>query len=121
MVDKEKIKGLDLPCKLAPLPGKFPICDAAGMTRIPRGPLSDTTELPVGTRFHIDYCFFNEVSIRAPRHASHPNQIRRRRGPNQQRWILQNDLQVSRCYNVYNITLFFQVMREQPMILLMMT
>ena len=25
---------------------------------------SDTTELPVGTKFHIDFCFFNVVSIR---------------------------------------------------------
>ena len=63
MVDQGKIQGPGLPCKLAPFPGRCPICDAAGMTRIPRGPLRDTTELPVGIRFHIDYCFFNISSI----------------------------------------------------------
>ena len=46
-MDAKDTKGTSLPCKLAPLPGRCPICDAAGMTKIPRGPLSDTTELPV--------------------------------------------------------------------------
>ncbi len=64
MIDKGIITGPGLPCKLAPLPGRCPICDAARMTRIPRGPLADPTELPVGTMFHIDYCFFNVPSIR---------------------------------------------------------
>jgi len=64
MIDKKIITGPGLPCKLAPLPGRCPICDASRLTKIPRGSLSDTTELPVGTKFHIDFCFFNVVSIR---------------------------------------------------------
>ena len=63
MIDKGFIKakkGL----RLAPLNGRCPICDAAGATKLPRGPPVDTTELPVGSRFHIDFTFFNVESIR---------------------------------------------------------
>ena len=64
MIDRGHITGPGLPCKLAPLPGRCPICDAARMTRIPRLVLTDHTPLPLGTRFHADYVFFNIVSIR---------------------------------------------------------
>jgi hypothetical protein len=65
MIDKGYITGPGLPCKLAPLPGRCPICDAAGLTKIPRGSvLKDTTALPLGVLFHMDFCFFNIVSIR---------------------------------------------------------
>ena len=63
MIDKGWIKakkGL----VLAPLPGRCPICDAAGATKLPRGPPIDTTELPVGTLWHLDFTFFNVTSIR---------------------------------------------------------
>ena len=63
MVDAGEIQGPGLPCKLAPIPGRCPICDAAGATKIPRGLLSDSTELPVGTRWHLDFAFFNETSL----------------------------------------------------------
>lgn len=64
MVDKGIIKGRGLPCKLAPLPGNCPICIAAGATKIPRGSLTDRTEPPLGTRWHIDFTFFNTISRR---------------------------------------------------------
>ena len=64
MIDKGEITGPGYPCKLAPLPGRCPICDAAKVTRIPRGRPRDTTELPVGIRFHLDFTFFNKESIR---------------------------------------------------------
>lgn len=64
MIDKGEITGPGLPCKLAPLPGRCPICDAAGMTKIPRGSLRDTSELPIGVMFHIDFNFLNTVSCR---------------------------------------------------------
>jgi hypothetical protein len=65
MIDKGYITGPGLPCKLARLPGRCPICDAAGLTKIPRGSvLKDTTALPLGVLFHMDFCFFNIVSIR---------------------------------------------------------
>ena len=50
--------------KLAPLPGPCPICVMAGATKIPRGPCVDTTELPVGFRWHMDFTFFNTLSKR---------------------------------------------------------
>ena len=64
MIDEGFIEGPGFPCKLAPLPGRCPICDAAGLTKLRRGPLVDTTELPPGTRFHLDFTFFNVVSCR---------------------------------------------------------
>ena len=64
MIDQGEITGPGLPCKLAPLPGRCPICDAAGMTKIPRGTLRDTTELPIGVMFHVDFFFFNIISSR---------------------------------------------------------
>jgi hypothetical protein len=64
MVDKGKITGPGLPCKLAPLPGRCPIRDAAGVTRILRDTPRDTTELPIGFMFHMDFFFFNIESIR---------------------------------------------------------
>ena len=64
MIDKGLITGKGLPCKLAPLPGRSPICDAAKLTKIPRIVMTDHTPLPLGTRFHVDYAFFNVVSIR---------------------------------------------------------
>ena len=64
MINKGIITGPGLPCKLAPLPGRCPICDAAKMTKIPRIVMTDHTPLPLGTRFHVDYAFFNHVSIR---------------------------------------------------------
>jgi hypothetical protein len=64
MIDKGEITGPGLPCKLAPLPGRCPICDAAGMTKIPRGTPRDTTELPIGVMFHLDFFFFNINSCR---------------------------------------------------------
>lgn len=64
MVDKGYIKGPGLPCKLAPLPGRCPICDAARMTKVPRVKLKDHSSLPIGTRFHLDWAFWNVASIR---------------------------------------------------------
>ena len=64
MIDDGYIKGTGFPCKLAPLPGRCPICDAAGLTKLRRGPPVDTTQLPVGSRFHIDFTFFNKTSLR---------------------------------------------------------
>eukprot|EP00956_Cyclotella_meneghiniana_P026795 scaffold58758_cov43-Cyclotella_meneghiniana.AAC.2 len=64
MVDKGYITGPGLPCKLAPLPGRCPICDAARMTKVPRAKIKDHTILPIGTRFHVDRAFWNVVSIR---------------------------------------------------------
>ena len=43
MVDKGWISGAGVPTKLAPLPFRCPICDAAGTTKLRRGPLVDTT------------------------------------------------------------------------------
>ena len=63
MIDKGFIKakkGL----RLVPLNRRCPICDAAGATKLPRGPPVDTTELPVGMLFHLDFTFFNVESIR---------------------------------------------------------
>ena len=62
MVDAGLIKGVK--GKLAPLPGRCPICDAAKATKLRRGGPVDTTELPVGTRIHIDFTFFNTTSLR---------------------------------------------------------
>jgi hypothetical protein len=64
MINKGYISGPGLPCKLAPLPGRCPICDAARMTRVPKRTIQDHTLLPLGTRFHINFTFFNEESIR---------------------------------------------------------
>ena len=64
MIDKKLITGPGYPCKLAPLPGRCPICDAAAITKLPRGPPRDTTELPVGVRWHLDFTFFNVESVR---------------------------------------------------------
>ena len=64
MIDNGYITGPGLPCKLAPLPGRCPVCDAARMTRVPRIKVTDKSQLPIGTRFHIDYAFFNVTSIR---------------------------------------------------------
>ena len=64
MVDDKYITGPGFPCKLAPLPGRCPICDASGLTKLRRGPLVDTTKLPVGSHFHIDFTFFNVESLR---------------------------------------------------------
>lgn len=63
MIDKGYITGPGLPCKLAPLPGRCPICDAARMTRVPKRKIKDHSILPLGTRFHVDFMFFNAVSI----------------------------------------------------------
>ena len=65
MIDKGHIKvPKSFPKKLAPFPGRCPVCDMAGATKIPRGPCVDTTELPVGYRWHMDFTFFNKRSIR---------------------------------------------------------
>jgi hypothetical protein len=63
MIDEGLITGKGLPCKLAPLPGRSPICDAAKLTKIPRIVMTDHTPLPLGTRFHVNYAFFNVISI----------------------------------------------------------
>eukprot|EP00956_Cyclotella_meneghiniana_P000008 scaffold27_cov57-Cyclotella_meneghiniana.AAC.5 len=64
MVDKGFITGPGLPCKLAPLPGRCPICDAARMTKVPRVKLKDHSIVPIGVRYHVDYAFWNTESIR---------------------------------------------------------
>ena len=64
MIDKGMITGPGLPCKLAPIPGRCPICDAASMSRVPRARVSDSTPLPVGVMFHMDFLFYNKVSFR---------------------------------------------------------
>jgi len=64
MIDKGYITGRGIPEKLAPLPFRCPICDAAGATKLRRGPLVDTSKLPIGVLWHLDFTFFNEVSIR---------------------------------------------------------
>jgi hypothetical protein len=64
MINKGIITGPGLPCKLAPLLGRCPICDAAKMTKTPRIVMTDHTFLPLGTRFHVDYTFFNHILIR---------------------------------------------------------
>ena len=58
MVDRGWISGDGVPKKLAPLPFCCPICDAAGATKLRRGPL-DTTQLPIGVLWHIDFTFYN--------------------------------------------------------------
>jgi len=63
MIDKGMITGPGLPCKLVPLPGRCPICDATSMTRVPRARISDSTPLPVGVMFHMDFLFYNKVSF----------------------------------------------------------
>jgi hypothetical protein len=50
--------------KLTELLSPCPICVIGGATKIPRGPIVDTMELPVGTRFHLDFSFYSCVSIR---------------------------------------------------------
>jgi hypothetical protein len=52
------------PRKLTKLSAPCPICVIGGATRISRGPIVDTTELPVGTRFHADFSFYSVTSIR---------------------------------------------------------
>jgi hypothetical protein len=52
------------PKKLSPLDAPCPICKIGGAVRLSRGPVVDTMELPVGTLFHIDFTFFDKVSIR---------------------------------------------------------
>eukprot|EP00956_Cyclotella_meneghiniana_P013461 scaffold19493_cov42-Cyclotella_meneghiniana.AAC.2 len=64
MVDKGYITGPGLPCKLAPLLGRCPICDAARMTKVPRVKLKDHSIVPIGVRYHVDYAFWNTESIR---------------------------------------------------------
>ena len=64
MIDTGHIKvPKAFPKKLAPLPGRCPICDMTGATKLPRGPCVDTTELPVGFRWRIDFTFFNKRLI----------------------------------------------------------
>jgi hypothetical protein len=63
MIDEGLITSKGLPCKLAPLPGQCPICNAAKMTKIPWIVMTDHNPLPLGTRFHVDYGFFNVVSV----------------------------------------------------------
>ena len=64
MIDKGFIKGRGVPKKLAPLPFRCQICDAAGATMLRRGRLVDTTKLPFGVLWHIDFTFFNVTLIR---------------------------------------------------------
>ena len=64
MIDAGYLKGRGIPDKLAPIPFRCGICDAAGATKLRRGPLVDTSKLPVGVLWHIDFTFFNETSIR---------------------------------------------------------
>jgi hypothetical protein len=52
------------PSKLSELSVPCPICVIGGATKIPRGSIVDTTELPVGTRFHLDFSFYSVSSIR---------------------------------------------------------
>ena len=49
--------------KLALLPGPCPVCVIGGATKLPRSPCVDMTELPVGTRWHLDFSFFNTRSV----------------------------------------------------------
>ena len=63
MIDKGFIKGSGFPKKLVPLPFRCPICDAAGATKLRRGPLVDTSKLPIGVLWHLDFTFFNEVLV----------------------------------------------------------
>lgn len=64
MVKAGYIDGVAKSTTLADLPFRCPICDASGATLKRRGRLEDTSKLPVGTRFHIDFTFWNKVSIR---------------------------------------------------------
>ena len=64
MTNKGWIKGAGVAKKLAPLPFCCPICDTAGATKLWRGALVDTTKLPIGVLWHIDFTFYNEISIR---------------------------------------------------------
>lgn len=52
------------PTKLPELHAPCPICVIAGATKKPRGPLVDTSELPVGTRLHADFSFYSVRSKR---------------------------------------------------------
>ena len=63
-MDSGGITGRGLPCQLAPLLGRCPICDASRATKRRRGPLVDTAELPSGTHFHINFTFYNKKSCR---------------------------------------------------------
>eukprot|EP00978_Attheya_sp_CCMP212_P033185 scaffold132841_cov57-Attheya_sp.AAC.1 len=53
----------DLPKTYQPLRTPCPICIANKGKRIPRNPTSDVP-LPPGTRLHMDFTFFNVISIR---------------------------------------------------------
>ena len=64
MISKDLIDGIPKDTKLIDLPFRCPICDAAGATLLRRGRLVDTSKLPVGSLFHIDFTFWNTVSIR---------------------------------------------------------
>ena len=64
MINAGLINGPGIPKKLAPLPGKCPICEIMGAVKLSRGPCVDTTELPVGSRIHFDFTFFNVMSLR---------------------------------------------------------
>ena len=64
MIDKNYIKGKGLPCKLAHLPGRCSICNTAVATKLSQGLLVNTTELPVGARWHLEFTFFSVMSIR---------------------------------------------------------
>jgi hypothetical protein len=52
------------PKTLAPYPGRCPVCEIMGAVHLSRGPCVDTTELPIGTRWQLDYTFWNIRSIR---------------------------------------------------------
>ena len=52
------------PKKLSPYQGRCPICDMSGITKLPRVPCVDTTELPVSFQWHLDFTFFNTRYIR---------------------------------------------------------
>ena len=51
------------PKKLPELTSQCPVCVVAGAIKSPRGPIVDTTELPVGTRLHLDFSFYDQTSI----------------------------------------------------------
>ena len=64
MIKKGYVDGISKNTKLVPLPFRCIVCDAATATTLPQGKVKDFSKAPIGTLFHLDFTFFNVISVR---------------------------------------------------------
>jgi hypothetical protein len=57
------IKGPGLPCKLIPLPGRCPICDASHLIKIAWIKITDPTPLQLGVWWQVDFIYIIQHSV----------------------------------------------------------